>query len=598
MKAIILAAGMGKRLIPLTLKMPKPLVPILGQPIIEYTMEALACTGVSEIIIVVGYKGEAIIEYFEKQYQGIPIRYVENTEYDSTGNIYSLKLALDHVDDDIILCEGDIALDEDTLEILNEKQDENLVFVGKYENYMSGSLVKLDSESMIVRKLFTRAKQQQDLTRLWKTANIYFFTREFLLAHFVPALEKYLSHHTINSYYEVILENLLCGEVNILLAHEIDNTKWMEIDDKDDLEKAEHLFSKDRYKTVKKLYGGYWRHDFLDFCYLFNPYFPPRTFYSKMIKTLPGLFNNYPSAQLKLCQMLSKWYREESFSQENLVIGNGASELIRIINTEITGKITIPVPTFNEYESGLNTDQINYIVLSRHNNYQLKVDTFVRSVKQSGSNIALIINPNNPTGSMIGRQDIISILEQLPDVLLIVDESFLDFAGDRSVNSVQDLVNRFPSLMVIRSLSKEFGVAGLRLGYLLTSNQSIRQKILKRIPIWNVNSSGEYFIDNFPDYRDEYKASIRQCASDRDELFSGLQSISYLEPIPSYANFVFCRVAGRSVRKLSRKLFEDYNILVKDCSSKRSLEQENVMRVAVKKSSENQLLLDALMMME
>lgn len=601
MQAIILAAGIGKRLLPLTKDKPKSMVKLLGKPIIEYTMDALVRRKVSEIIIVVGYCKDIIIDYFGDTYKGIKIRYVLNKYYEITNNIYSLKLGLSYVTEDLILCEGDIVFKSKILDIINEDPIKNLVYVGKYKSYMCGTVVKINwKTSETIDELIPSSKQTEDYdyTDVYKTVNVYYFSFDFLKEHFIPTLDLYLSKYPMTGYYEIVIGVVLCLGNNQLYAYTINNNEWFEIDDEADLEMAEYLFSKDKFKLVENLFGGYWRYGLLDFCYLCNLYFPDKTFYSKLYKTLPALIKHYPSAHSKLCIMLSRWYKEDSFTPENIIIGNGASELIRIVNKTVVKKITIPIPTFNEYENKLDESQINYFSLSETDDFKLAKEDFVDSVRKSKSNVALIINPNNPTGSIIDKNDLIWIIEQLKDIIVIVDESFIDFSGNRDKFSVQNLINEYHSLMIIRSISKEFGVPGFRLGYLVTLNKAVKEKILEQLPIWNINSIAEYFIENFPKYYDEYMDSIRSVIEDRNELFENLKTISFLKPVHSYANFILCKLENYSAQDLTRELFNDFKILIKDCSNKKLLDKDNYVRIAVRTKEDNDKLLNALKKLE
>ncbi len=596
MQGIILAAGMGKRLLPLTKHKPKAMVKVLGKPILEYVMEGLARKQISEIIIVVGYCKDAIINYFGDNYKGVRITYVHNDDYNKTNNIYSLKLGLEKIKEDFILCEGDVVFEPKMLDFIKENSNKNLVFVSKYQSYMDGTVVKYNKSSKRITELITGANQGEsyDYSEAYKTINLYYLTYDFLQKHFKPTLELYLTNHDMSGYYEIILGALLYMDNEDLYACEIDKLKWFEIDDANDMEMAEYIFSKDKLNLIDKQYGGYWRYEFLDFCYLFNCYFPNKNFYSKLGHDLPQLINNYPSGHAKLNKMLATWYKEDSFHPDNLIIGNGTSEIIRIINKTIVKKITIPLPTFNEYENKLDESQINYFVLPKDKGFQLIKEDFVKSIKDSNSNVALIINPNNPTGGIITKQEIAWILEQITEVVVIVDESFIDFSGDREKYSAQDLVNEYPNLVILRSISKEFGVPGIRLGYILTENKLVKNTIMKNLPIWNINSIAEYFIENFGNYQKSYEKSIQKMIADRNEFHQNLSKINYLKILPSHANFFFGEVEG-SAQMLKEKLFSDYKILIKNCSNKKPLENDNYVRISLKNKEDNNKLIAALM---
>jgi histidinol-phosphate/aromatic aminotransferase/cobyric acid decarboxylase-like protein len=348
-----------------------------------------------------------------------------------------------------------------------------------------------------------------------------------------------------------------------IYGHILDRKTWYEVDTENDLEMANYLFSKKDEKIYKleNLYGGYWRYDFLDFCFLFNLYFPAQHFYSKFSNELPFLIGNYPSAQHKIRSLMSQLYTDDSFSKENILVGNGSSEFIRILNRNFIRKITIPVPSFNEYED-LDKLKINYFILPEKKEFMLEADSFIEAVIKSKSNYALIINPNNPTGSVIERDVLIKIIENLKHLDgIIVDESFIDFTGNRKKYSVQSLVNEYPNLILLRSLSKEFGIPGLRVGYLVSSNKDIKNKVGEYLPIWNINSLAEKFIELLPKYQKEYQKSIQKIINDKKIFCKNLKNIRMLKVFDGKANFVFCKILSKKINSTQLRSREN-NILV------------------------------------
>ena len=497
MQAVILAAGRGNRFRPITDKIPKALVEVNGIPFLKNDLEALSKhEELKEAIIVVGYRKEMIIESIGENYKNIKITYVENNQWESTNNIYSLWLAKDLIKDDFILMEGDIFFEHDILDFIFSNRDKNIAFLSRYHSSMSGTVVEIDEKGkkMMSGTIFEIDEKENKIKRLipkseqdinfdysnkYKTVNIYYFTNEFYKKYFEPSLDMYVKTHGENNFYELILGVLIYLGTPNIVGHLIDRKKWYEVDTEDDLQMASYLFCKDeeRINKLANLYGGYWRYDLIDFCFLFNLYFPPKHFYSKLAHEMELLINNYPSARHKIISLLSQWYTDDGFIKENILVGNGASEFIRIFNRQFIKKITIPVPSFNEYED-LDKNQINYINLKEENDFILDADEYIESVNKSNSNFGVVINPNNPTSTVTKKDDIIKILENLKHLDgIIVDESFIDFTGNREEHSVQPLVNQFSNLIVLRSLSKEFGIPGLRIGYIVTSNKDIRNKL-------------------------------------------------------------------------------------------------------------------------
>ena len=406
----------------------------------------------------------------------------------------------------------------------------------------------------------------------------------------------YINTHGVTDYYELVLGTLIYQKTPNIYGHIVERDTWYEVDTEDDLDMATYHFSKgeERVDWLYGLYGGHWRYDCKDFCYLFNLYFPPQDFYTKLSYELPILINNYPSAQHKIASLLSQWYFEDGFTKDNLIVGNGASELINIINKNLIRKITIPVPSFNEYEN-LEKKKINYFPLSEENNFVLDEDEFIESIIKSKSNFALIINPNNPTSTVTKKEQIVKILENGKHLDgVIVDESFIDFAGDREATSVQALVNQYSNLIVIRSLSKEFGIPGLRLGYISTTNEAIKKKIRKELPIWNINSLAERFLELFPRYQKLYNRSVAQIISDREQFIELLKEVPDIKVIDGKANYLFCKLPSHiTSRELKIKLYTKYNILIKDCSNKTSLDNSFV-RISIRKPKDNRELVNAL----
>lgn len=615
MQAVILAAGRGNRLRPITDKIPKSLVEVNGVSFLENDLNALSkYEKIKEVIIVVGHKADLIIEKFGNDYKGIKLRYVENKDWASTNNIYSLWLASKFVIDDFILMEGDIFFEHDILDFIFENREKNISFLSKYHSdmsgtvveidekgkkVMSGAIVEMDNKVKRIKRLIPSSEQGMnfDFSNKYKTVNIYYFTYDFYKKYFEPSLEIYTKTHGENNYYELILGILVYLNTPNISGHIISGKKWYEVDTEDDLEMANYLFSKDdeRIDRLANLYGGYWKYDFIDFCFLFNLYFPPVHFYSKFAHDLPLLINNYPSAHHKICSLLSRWYAEDGFVKKNILVGNGASEFIKILNRHIIKKITIPVPSFNEYED-LEESQINYFILNEEKGFILDADKFINSVKKSGSNFALIINPNNPTSTVTQREEIFKILDNLKHLEgIIVDESFIDFTGKRERFSVQSFINQFTNLIVIRSLSKEFGIPGLRLGYLVTSNEIIREKVKRYLPIWNINSLAERFIELFPRYQREYNQSIKQIIQDNQEFRNSLKDIDMINVIDGKANYLFCKILDGDINstKLRNILFSEHNLLIKDCSNKTSLD-DSFVRISVRKPDENRKMIAAL----
>ncbi len=599
MQAVILAAGRGIRLGKITNKIPKVLVKINGIPFIINQLDALSQhKEIEEILIIVGYKKDLIKKEIGNEYKGIKIIYVENDKWKSTNNIYSFWLALDLIKSSFILLEGDVFFDHKLLNNLFEERAKNIVLLSSYKPWMSGTVAEIDKNTKAIKRLISNVDQDEefDYEDKFKTINIYLFQYQFFEKHLKPSLDLYVrTNH--KDYWELVLGILVYLHVPNICPCVVDNINWYEVDDENDLEAANYLFADNAKKIdiLSNQHGGLWRYDILDFCYLVNPYFPTKQLYIELSRSLQQLIPNYPSGQNKICKLLSSWFHDENIDKENLIVGNGASELIRIINKDrdLVKQITIPVPTFNEYED-IREEQKNYFELKEEDEFKLDPDKYIDAVKRSGSNFALIINPNNPTGTLSSRDDIIKIIENLKSLDgIIVDESFINFSGDRKKYSVQSIIGEYQNLIVIHSIGKEFGVLGIRLGYMLTSNQLILKKVRNCLPLWNVNTIAEKYLELFPKYKNKFEESIYHIVEERERLYLELKKIKFLKTFPSRANFFLCKILnGNNSRYLSTRLIEN-NIYIKDCSNKTSLNDKFV-RIAVRSKTDNDILVGAL----
>jgi len=594
MQALILAAGMGNRLRPLSINTPKALVEVNGKPILSNTLDILQHQGIKKTHIVLGYLGEVIKDKVGNNWKGMEINYIVNEEYDKTNNIYSLWMASDVLNEDTILLECDVYFEETLISRLLTQNLENKVVVDHFKPGMDGTVVEINDKGEI-KRLITSEDQgiNFDYSDKYKTVNIYLFTKDFLQKYFLPNLDLYIKTQSKNKYYELLLSVFISMRNPILYATIIDDIKWLEIDDFSDLKKAEILFANPmaRLQKAELAHGGYWRYDFADYSYLYNLYFPPVALINEVRINLDKLLTNYPSCQKELAKNLANWTGIEA---EYLTVSNGISEVIRIINTHFVKKLAIPLPTFNEYESGLKPEQLFYFD-SATNDFNLDLDKYAEAILKEKCSVALLINPNNPTGKFSKLEQVRLFLEKLKDLeLIIVDESFIGFVSVEG-QSLESEFKNYPNLLIVRSLGKELGILGVRLGYVVSVNRNFIELLRKFLPIWNVNSIAEYILEMLPKYRKEYKESLAKVREDREYLFEKLKQIKYLKPLFSETNFIFL-ILDNSYKsdELKNKLFVDYNILIKDCSNKSGLQDKKYIRIAVRTKSETDYLIECL----
>ena len=287
MQGLILAAGMGKRLGELTQDNTKCMVEVNGVTLIDRVLHQLDKYNLSRIIIVVGYEGKKLIEYISTLKINTGIIFVENPIYDRTNNIYSLALAKDYlVKEDTLLLESDLIFEDEVIQVLLEDARDTLALVDKYESWMDGTCIKIGEDDSIESFIPGKKILFEEIPQYYKTVNIYKFSRHFSETHYVPFLEAYSKALGNNEYYEQVLRVITMLDEPVIKAKRLTGQLWYEIDDIQDLDIASSMFAVDDEQKVSNIqarYGGYWRYPHLiDFCYLVNPYFPPKRLMDEM----------------------------------------------------------------------------------------------------------------------------------------------------------------------------------------------------------------------------------------------------------------------------------------------------------------------------
>ena len=360
MQAIILAAGMGRRLKELTHDNTKCMVKVNGVSLIQRMLEQLDKRYLSRIVIVVGYRSQDLIDYIETLGINTPITYVNNPIYDKTNNIYSLALARDWLcKEDTLLFESDLIFEDAVLDELINDPRETLALVDKYESWMDGTCIKIGNDDTIEAFVPGKRFKFSEIKEYYKTVNIYKFSKHFSETHYVPFLEAYQSALGENEYYEQVLRVITMLDDPEIKAKRLSGQLWYEIDDIQDLDIAESMFIPDEDQRVKLLqgrYGGYWRYPkLMDFCYLVNPYFPPERMKDELRANFDTLLTQYPSGMRVNSLLAAKNF---GVHQENILVGNGAAELIKSLMEHFEGKLGIIRPTFEEYSHRYDPDKL------------------------------------------------------------------------------------------------------------------------------------------------------------------------------------------------------------------------------------------------
>ena len=596
MQAIILAAGMGKRLKELTHDNTKCMVQVCGETLIERMLRQQDRLNLERIVIVVGYQGRRLIDYVSSLDIKTPIEFIENPIYDKTNNIYSLSLAKERLlEDDTLLFESDIIFEDSVLDALVQDPRPTLALVDKYEPWMDGTCVRLSGDDEIIEFIPGKKFNHLDSEDCYKTVNIYKFSREFSRNAYVPFLEAYQKALGENEYYEQVLMVIAMLNNSELRAKRLDGEKWYEIDDIQDLDIATSIFASDDEKLplMMKRYGGYWRYPkLLDFCYLVNPYFPPQKLKNEMIASFDVLLTQYPSG-MHINSLLAA--KDFSVHEENIVVGNGAAELIKALMERLEGKIGFVRPTFEEYPNRADKDR-EVVYTPSNENFSYSVDDLISFFSDKDISTLVVVNPDNPTGSYIKKKDLLRLVSWSKEkgITLVVDESFVDFAEDEDSSLIdQSILSSNRHLFVMKSISKSYGVPGLRLGVLASGDVEAIKAIKKSVSIWNINSFAEFYLQIEEKYHKDYLASLTRIKEERKRFFSKLSSIEGLRTIPSEANYIMVEITGgKKATEVTKRLLSDYGILIKDLSAK--IKGGEYLRLAVRDTKDNDRLIDAL----
>lgn len=596
MQGLMLAAGMGKRLGKYTQGNTKCMLEVAGETLIERAVNALKSAGIHRLIMVVGYKSENLKNFIKQKIKDMEIIFIDNDNYDKSNNIYSLYLAKDWLEkDDTIMLESDLIFEDRMIQELVANKNKDVALVAKYEQWMDGTVVTIDSKNRITEFIEKKDFRFDRIDEYYKTVNIYKLSKEFSKNQYIPFLEAYMKAYGINEYYELALKAIAHLSRSTLKALPIGDIKWYEIDDAQDYDIVNCLFSKpeDTIKMYQKRFGGYWRfNNIKDYCYLVNPYFPPQNMINKIMYLSKELISSYPSG-LNIQNINAG--RLFGIDETEILVGNGAAELINILGHLSRGKMALSIPAFNEYERCFKNCQIIELD-SKTNGYRLDPNKILEIIDAVDS--VAIINPDNPSGDFIKFDDMIKIIEKADtqNKKIIVDESFIDFA-DVDVRYTllnSRILEKYKNLIVIKSIGKSYGVPGIRLGILASGNKELLSTIRDEMAIWNINAFGEYYLQIATLYTKEYKKSCELIAKERSSFISKLKQIPYIKPYESQANYIMCKLEGRNSTALANYLLKNYSILIKDLKNKKGFENVDFIRLAVKSTKDNDELIEAL----
>lgn len=598
MQAIMLAAGKGSRLGKYTKNNTKCMLEVYGKTLLERAIDALLLAGIKDFIIVLGYKGENVKKYIrEKELdKKINIIYVDNDVYDTTNNIYSLYLAKDYlIKDDTILLESDLIYDVSIVKKLVDSKYDSAAVIAKYEEWMDGTVVTLNDEGFINSFIERKNFEYKNADNYYKTVNIYKFSKEFSERFYLPFLESYIKAYGNNDYYELVLK-VISGLKEVKLhGFKLTGEDWYEIDDAQDYDIVNAIFApstKEKLELFHKRFGGYWRFNGIkDYCYLVNPYFPTKQMIDKMKYFYNELLFNYPSGQKieKICA--SRMF--DNVNEDNILIGNGAAELINNLRYIVGKRIGLTIPSFNEYVRCFPDCEITYIN-SSDDNYRLSLNKIID--KLDDVDTMIIISPDNPSGSCLKYEEVIEILDiaKEKNKQVIFDESFMDFANNNYTLIDDDILNKYSDLVVIKSISKSYGVPGLRLGVLASGNEKYIKTINNNLPVWNINSFAEYFLQIINIYKKDYIEGCKKIKEERDRFYKELIKIKDLYIYPSEANYFMCKLLSGSANELAEYLLDNNKILIKVLNGKNGFHDGEYIRIAIKSTIDNDYLVKSI----
>jgi threonine-phosphate decarboxylase len=359
-------------------------------------------------------------------------------------------------------------------------------------------------------------------------------------------------------------------------------------------ELRKHLFYETSHSpSLSDLVGYEKAKDIIDFCFIANPYYPTDAMLDDLKENFTNLIKSYPSSNSDMSQ--KNLATVLNVNPDNLIIGNGATELIVLINTTLIDRIAVPIPTFGEYVEKMKDPRDGELYELRvEENYRLHLPDYLAWTRRHGLKAMLIINPGNPTGQLFSLDEMIGFMHRAKDMeLVIVDESFIDFAGD-PVPSLLQVADQFSNLLLVRSMSKHCGVPGLRLGYCYSSNLFVLNRMRQFIPTWNVNTLAQYFLSLLPSTDEAYHEARRRLIGDVRWLYNALRSISKIDVYPTGANFILFKIKnGLTAAKLQGILLKDHRMYVRDCSNKIGMDDFHI-RVASQGREKDERLVEAL----
>ena len=598
MQALILAAGMGKRLKDLTQHNTKCMVKVNGVTLIERMLNQIEQYSFSKIIIVIGYEGNKLREYIRSLNIKTPIEFVVNPIYDKTNNIYSLSLASDYlIKDDTVLFESDLIFEDSVLSCLVNDTRSNLALVDKYESWMDGTCVLLSSDDSIESFIPGKSVDFSKTKDYYKTVNIYKFSKDFSLNYYVPFLTAYQKALGENEYYEQVLRVITMLDNSPIKAKRLEGHKWYEIDDIQDLDIAESIFTQNAEEKLSKLQlrkGGYWRYPkLIDFSNLVNPYFPTTRLTNEIKANFETLLTHSPSGLEVNCLLAAKNF---DVPQDCVVVSNDIEELVNnlLLNFE-NKKVGVICSCFKEIlKSCKNKTSIKFDVFNKDT--QFNVDDVISYYSDKDIVAILLRNPDSYLGNYIHKNDIkkMIIWAKQKSIKVIIDESFVDFVDEEVPSLIEkNYLKEHSHVYIVKSLKYTHGIPGLSLGLLISFDIDSISRIKSFHSNCSVNSFAEFYMQIYEKYKSEYKLSLELLKKEKRRFFEGLSKFHQLKVISSQTNFFIIRIDEHIDSKtLLNSLLTKHNILVNRFIL--NIDKNHFLKLAIRSSEDNDKMLAAL----
>ncbi len=334
----------------------------------------------------------------------------------------------------------------------------------------------------------------------------------------------------------------------------------------------------------------------VDFCYLSNKFFPTPEIIAKLSENMEEIVRNYPSMQTEQTELAGAL---TGFDPQHILVGNGASELIHLVAARLGSRWLMPYPSYMEYENVIRdfNKHLHLHTLVEPEHFEVNVERLLREIEEHDIDAVVLPNPNSPTGRKIPVEALLSILSRCAHLkAIVIDESFIEFTSlERGgIPTLRAQLGQFPNLIIVRSLGKDFGVCGLRLGLIATANLPFLGEIRRFLPIWNINPLAERFLRLCLEHRDAYEKARVQCIDETQSLAKRLAAIPQLRVFDTWSNFILFKILDDRATSVQLRddLLSRHGLYVRDCSRKLGL-GDKFIRVGTNLPGDNARLVSA-----